>query len=104
MTRPGPGGGRTGREQRGAAAVTAVRWLPCALTGHDDLDDVSSGRPRRKGTPVGAKGQDNPDAAAAQDLNPDRGQAPAPDHRRAPHLADSHAREHRGRAGRGAQQ
>jgi hypothetical protein len=21
-----------------------MRWLPCAVTGHDDLDDVSSGR------------------------------------------------------------
>ena len=22
----------------------AMRWLPCALTGHDDFDDVTSGR------------------------------------------------------------
>lgn len=32
-----------------------MRWLPCALTGHDDLDDVSSGRPRRKGQQWGLK-------------------------------------------------
>ena len=32
---------RTCRELRGVTDVTAMRWLPCAVTGHDD---ISSGR------------------------------------------------------------
>jgi hypothetical protein len=34
---------RTCRWQRRVAAVTVTRWLPLALTGHDDTDDASSG-------------------------------------------------------------
>jgi hypothetical protein len=34
---------RTCRWQSRMAAVTVTRWLPFALTGHDDTDDASSG-------------------------------------------------------------
>jgi hypothetical protein len=30
--------------QRGVTDVTAMRWLPCAVTSHDDTDDISGGR------------------------------------------------------------
>src|SRR5690349_9149165 len=48
-------------------------------------------------------GEDDPDAAGAEDLDPERRQALAPDHRRAPHPADGDARERRGRAAATAQ-
>jgi hypothetical protein len=35
---------RTCRWRRRVAGVTVTRWLPLALTGHDDTDDASSGQ------------------------------------------------------------
>ena len=37
------GTSRTCLWQRRVAAVTVTRWLPLALTSHDDTDDASSG-------------------------------------------------------------
>lgn len=70
----------TGSPDRHGAGASVCRCMPhgfVILTAKPIAGHHAKG-PRRE------PGQDDPDAAGAQDLDPDRRQAPALDHRRAP--------------------
>ena len=67
----GTGTIRTCRWRRRVAAVTVTRWLPLALTGHDDTDDASSGHggaATRRPRPQCVEGPDDRHTGAGQRL------------------------------------
>ena len=67
----GTGAIRACRWQRRVAAVTVTRWLPLALTGHDDTDDASSGHggaATRRPRPQCVEGPDDRHTRAGQRL------------------------------------